>query len=330
MKTQNGALVEVKNLTRKFGQLTAVDGVSFQVNQGEIFGFLGPNGAGKTTTINILCTLLLPTSGQASICGHDVVKQRNEVRHCIGLVFQDPTLDEYLTGEQNLLFHAYAYNVSREVREKRLKELLTLVDLWDRRKSKVQTYSGGMKRRLEIARGLLHYPRVLFLDEPTLGLDPQTRYLLWEHIRALRRQENLTIFMTTHYMDEAENCDRIAIIDHGQIVALDTPNGLKDMVGGDLVTLQAENNGAAVQELKERYNISAEVQDGMVVFSVPRGEEFIPEFVRGFNNRLLSVGVRRPTLDDVFLKVTGRVIREQAGSLDESMRNFIRMRMRHG
>jgi ABC-2 type transport system ATP-binding protein len=187
-----------------------------------------------------------------------------------------------------------------------------------------------MKRRLEIARGLLHYPRVLFLDEPTLGLDPQTRYLLWEHIRALRRQENLTIFMTTHYMDEAENCDRIAIIDHGQIVALDTPNGLKDMVGGDLVTLQAENNGAAVQELKERYNISAEVQDGMVVFSVPRGEEFIPEFVRGFNNRLLSVGVRRPTLDDVFLKVTGRVIREQAGSLDESMRNFIRMRMRHG
>jgi ABC-2 type transport system ATP-binding protein len=330
MKTQNGALVEVENLTRKFGQLTAVDGVSFQVDQGEIFGFLGPNGAGKTTTINILCTLLLPTSGRASVCGHDVVKQRNQVRHCIGLVFQDPTLDEYLTAEQNLLFHAYAYNISREVRDKRLKELLTLVDLWDRRKSKVQTYSGGMKRRLEIARGLLHYPRVLFLDEPTLGLDPQTRYLLWEHIRALRRQENLTIFMTTHYMDEAENCDRIAIIDHGQIVALDTPKGLKDMVGGDMVTLQVENNEAAVQELKERYGISAQVQDSMVAFSVPRGEEFIPEFVRGFNSRLLSIGVRRPTLDDVFLKVTGRAIREQAGSLDDTMRNFIRMRMRHG
>jgi ABC-2 type transport system ATP-binding protein len=330
MSTQNGALVEVENLTRKFRQLTAVDGVSFQVNQGEIFGFLGPNGAGKTTTINILCTLLLPTSGRASVCGYDVVKQRNQVRHCIGLVFQDPTLDEYLTAEQNLLFHAYAYNVPREVREKRLKELLTLVDLWDRRKSKVQTYSGGMKRRLEIARGLLHYPKVLFLDEPTLGLDPQTRYLLWEHIRALRQQENLTIFMTTHYMDEAENCDRIAIIDHGQLVALDTPRKLKDMVGGDMVTLQAENNEAAVRELKERYSISAQVQDGTVVFSVPRGEEFIPEFVRGFNTRLLSIGVRRPTLDDVFLKVTGRAIREQAGSPNESVRNFIRVRMRHG
>jgi ABC-2 type transport system ATP-binding protein len=326
MKTQNGALVEVENLTRKFGKLTAVDGISFQVNPGEIFGFLGPNGAGKTTTINILCTLLLPTSGRASVCGHDVVKQRNQVRHCIGLVFQDPTLDDYLTGEQNLLFHAYAYNVSREVREKRLKELLTLVDLWDRRKSKVQTYSGGMKRRLEIARGLLHYPRVLFLDEPTLGLDPQTRYLIWEHIRTLRRQENLTIFMTTHYMDEAENCDRIAIIDHGQIVALDTPGNLKDMVGGDVVTLQAENNEAAVQELKERYSISAQVQDGMVVFSVPRGEEFIPEFVRGFNNHLLSIGVRRPTLDDVFLKTTGRAIREQGAAPQDFMRMMMRMR----
>jgi len=326
MKTQNGALVEVENLTRKFGKLTAVDGVSFQVNQSEIFGFLGPNGAGKTTTINILCTLLLPTSGRASVCGYDVVKQRNQVRHCIGLVFQDPTLDDYLTGEQNLLFHAYAYNVSREVREKRLKELLTLVDLWDRRKSKVQTYSGGMKRRLEIARGLLHYPRVLFLDEPTLGLDPQTRYLLWEHIRALRQQENLTIFMTTHYMDEAENCDRIAIIDHGQIVALDTPRNLKDMVGGDVVTLQAEDNNAAVQELKERYSISAQVQDGMVVFSVPRGEEFIPEFVRGFNNHLLSIGVRRPTLDDVFLKTTGRAIREQGAAPQDFMRLMMRMR----
>ena len=326
MSTQNGALVEVENLTRKFRQLTAVDGVSFQVNQGEIFGFLGPNGAGKTTTINILCTLLLPTSGRASVCGYDVVKQRNQVRHCIGLVFQDPTLDDYLTGEQNLLFHAYAYNVSREVREKRLKELLTLVDLWDRRKSKVQTYSGGMKRRLEIARGLLHYPRVLFLDEPTLGLDPQTRYLLWEHIRALRQQENLTIFMTTHYMDEAENCDRIAIIDHGQIVALDTPRNLKDMVGGDVVTLQAEDNNAAVQELKERYSISAQVQDGMVVFSVPRGEEFIPEFVRGFNNHLLSIGVRRPTLDDVFLKTTGRAIREQGAAPQDFMRLMMRMR----
>ena len=208
-------VIEIEGLSRKFGKLVAVDNVSFQVSKGEIFGFLGPNGAGKTTTINMLCTLLKPTSGRASINGCDVMKQRRQVQRSIGLVFQDTTLDDYLTAEQNLHFHAYAYGVPRDVREKRMRELLELVELQDRRKSKITTYSGGMKRRLELVRGLLHHPKVLFLDEPTLGLDPQTRRHIWEHVLALRQQEDLTIFLTTHYMDEAEYCDRIAIIDGG-------------------------------------------------------------------------------------------------------------------
>ena len=209
-------IIEVEGLTKKYGQLTAVDDISFNVKEGEIFGFLGPNGAGKTTTISMLCTLLMPTAGKASVNGYDVVKQRADVRRSIGLVFQDPTLDSYLTAEQNLRFHAYAYRVSKEERDKRIGELLELVELTDRRKSKVSTFSGGMKRRLELARGLLHSPRVLFLDEPTQGLDPQNRRHIWDHIHSLRRQNNLTIFLTTHYMDEAENCDRITIVDTRQ------------------------------------------------------------------------------------------------------------------
>jgi len=317
-------IIEAENLSKRFGQLVAVDQVSLSVTEGEIFGFLGPNGAGKTTTINILCTLLRPTSGTALVNGYDIIRQRNQVRSSIGLVFQDPTLDEYLTGEQNLRFHAYAYNVPRSVRERRIGELLELVGLSDRRKSKVRTYSGGMKRRLELARGLLHRPRVLFLDEPTLGLDPQTRRHIWEYIHTLRQQERLTIFLTTHYMDEAENCDRIAIIDYGRIVALDTPDNHKDSLGGDLVTLKAEDNGAAVLELKERYNLSPEIQNGVVSFCVPQGEKFLPDFVRGFRSHLLSISVRRPTLDDVFLRLTGRAIREQEADSMGQMRAMIR------
>jgi len=317
-------IIEAENLSKRFVQLVAVDQVSLSVTEGEIFGFLGPNGAGKTTTINILCTLLRPTSGTALVNGYDIIRQRNQVRSSIGLVFQDPTLDEYLTGEQNLRFHAYAYNVPRSVRERRIGELLELVGLSDRRKSKVRTYSGGMKRRLELVRGLLHRPRVLFLDEPTLGLDPQTRRHIWEYIHTLRQQERLTIFLTTHYMDEAENCDRIAIIDYGRIVALDTPDKHKDSLGGDLVTLKAEDNEAAVLELKERYNLSPEIQNGAVSFCVPQGERFLPDFVRGFRSRLLSISVRRPTLDDVFLRLTGHAIREQEADSMGRMRAIIR------
>ena len=308
--------IQVESLQKKYGRLEAVKSVSFEVDEGEIFGFLGPNGAGKTTTINVLCTLLNPSGGSASVNGYDVVKQRNEVRRSIGLVFQESTLDEYLTAEQNLLFHSYAYGVSKDIRDQRMKDLLDLVDLWDRRKGKTRTYSGGMKRRLEIVRGLIHHPRVLFLDEPTLGLDPQTRRYIWDYVEDIRVKENLTIFLTTHYMDEAEHCDRIAVIDDGNIVAIDTPDKLKDGVGGDLVMIRATDNEAAAKELGENWALESETQDDIVKFSVPKGEEFLPEFVRNFKGELLSINVRRPTLDDVFLSLTGRDIRDE--EVDES------------
>jgi ABC-2 type transport system ATP-binding protein len=294
-----------------------------------VFGFLGPNGAGKTTTINMLCTLLSPTSGRASVNGHDVTKERSQVRRCIGLVFQDPTLDGYLTAEQNMTFHAYAYGVPREARLRRMQEVLILLELWDRKDTRVSDYSGGMKRRLEIARGLLHRPRVLFLDEPTLGLDPQSRRSIWEYILKMREQEKLTLFLTTHYMDEAEHCDRIAVIDHGRIVALDTPENLKNATGGDVVTLRTEDNAKAVEELRARYGVSPKIENGNVQFSIAKGDQFLPEFVKSFPLRLLSVGVRRPTLDDVFISLTGRAIREQEADMREHMRHGM-MRAKFG
>jgi ABC-2 type transport system ATP-binding protein len=312
--------IEVRQLAKAFGQLHAVEDVSFTVPHGELFAFLGPNGAGKSTTINILCTLLMPTAGQAWVNGYDVISQRTQVRNSIGLVFQDPTLDEYLTAEQNLRFHAYAYRVPRAVREERIRELLDLVELSDRRKSKVRTFSGGMKRRLEIARGLLHNPTVLFLDEPTLGLDPQTRRYVWDHIHELRRRHGLTIFLTTHYMDEAESADRISIIDHGRIIALGTPDSLKQSLGGDVVTLVAADNQSAAEELKQRYGVAPIVEDGTISFNVPQGEKFLPLLCGSFQSPLVSVGVHRPTLDDVFLKLTGRAIRDEEADPFAAMR----------
>jgi ABC-2 type transport system ATP-binding protein len=307
------AMIDVRDLARRFGSLEAVTGVTFDVNEGEVFGFLGPNGAGKTTTINMLTTLLRPTSGRGSVNGHDVVSARSQVRRSIGLVFQQTTLDETLTAEQNLRFHAYAYGVPSDSRERRMRELLTMVELWDRRRSRVRTFSGGMKRRLEIARGLLHHPRVLFLDEPTLGLDPQTRRRIWEHLAELREREGLTIFLTTHYMDEAEHCDRIAVIDHGRIVALDAPARLKGAVGGDMITISTGDGRAAAEELRTRHGLSATVVDDEVSFQVVAGEAFLPDFVRGFTQPLEAIGLRRPTLDDVFLHLTGREIRDPEG-----------------
>ncbi len=309
--TPTGAMVEVRDLVRSFGEIEAVRGVSFEIREGEIFGFLGPNGAGKTTTINMLCTLLKPSAGSATLNGFDVQHDRSDVRRSIGLVFQQPTLDEYLTAEQNLRFHAYAYGIPRELRDQRMRELLEMVELWDRRGTPVRNFSGGMKRRLEIARGLLHHPRVLFLDEPTLGLDPQTRRSIWNYLLDLRERENLTIFLTTHYMDEAENADRIAVIDHGEIQALDSPAGLKAMVGGDLVTVGAEDLDAAVAEIRDRFDIEATKGHDTLTFHVDGGESFLPEFVRGFSQPVTSIGLRKPTLDDVFLEVTGHEIRDE-------------------
>ncbi|MET1231636.1 MAG: ATP-binding cassette domain-containing protein [Candidatus Limnocylindrales bacterium] len=308
-------IIQVDDLARSFGSIEAVRGVTFGVEAGEIFGFLGPNGAGKTTTINMLCTLLKPSRGSARVDGHDVTRDRAEVRRAIGLVFQQTTLDEYLSADQNLRFHAYAYGLPRDVRERRMTELMAMVDLADRRSGSVRTYSGGMKRRLEIARGLLHHPKVLFLDEPTLGLDPQTRRHIWDYLLRLRDQEGLTIFLTTHYMDEAEHADRIAVIDHGQIVGLDTPDGLKRAVGGDTIKITTPDNSAAAAEVHTRYGVEPAVLNGTVDFVVPQGDQFLPALIRDFSQPIQAVELHRPTLDDVFLSLTGREIRDEG--LDE-------------
>ncbi len=304
-------IITVENLVKSFGEVVAVDNISFNVTPGEIFGFLGPNGAGKTTTINVLCTLTKPTSGQATIDGLDVVRQQSQVRQLIGLVFQDPSLDEQLSGLQNMRFHALVYGVPAAVREQRIEQLLHMVELWDRRNSKVRTYSGGMKRRLELARGLSHHPKVLFLDEPTLGLDPQTRNRIWEHILELRHREGTTIFLTTHYMDEADKADRIAIIDSGKLIAIDTSEKLKKMVSKDIISVKTTDNDKATEEIRLRYQIEAKHDGDGLCFEVVSGEEFLPIFIREFNTKILGVSLRRPSLEDVFLKLTGREIREE-------------------
>jgi len=321
-------IIEVKNLSRHFGQLKAVDQIDFSVKEGEVFGFLGPNGAGKTTTINILTTLLQPTAGEAKVNEFDVVKQKDEVRRSIGLIFQDPSLDDKLTAEENLKFHAWLYRVDKAKQQQRIKEMLEMVELYDRRQSKVETYSGGMKRRLEIARGLIHYPRVLFLDEPTIGLDPQTRNHIWDYVMKLRTREKITMFLTTHYMDEAEYCDRIAVIDQGKIIALDTVENLKKMVGGDIIILKTEDNQKAQQEINDLFSLEASKKDGSLMITKSGGEQFIPVLFQKISTKIISVSIRRPTLNDVFLKLTGREIREEEASNKDRMRNHLKIR--HG
>ncbi|TDE30038.1 ATP-binding cassette domain-containing protein [Actinomadura sp. 6K520] len=319
--------VEVDGLSKRFGDVEAVRGIEFTVRPGEIFGFLGPNGAGKSTTINMLCTLLRPSGGRALVAGHDVVRERDAVRRNIGLVFQDTTLDGYLSGEQNLRFHAELYGVPRPVVGERMRQVLEMVGLWDRRGDLVQNYSGGMKRRLEIARGLLHSPRVLFLDEPTVGLDPQTRASIWDYIRQLKDAEEITIFMTTHYMDEAEFCDRIAIMDSGTIVALDTPESLKAGIGEDRIRIQTSDDEAAIAALEKRFGLPAVVSEGAVTFSVAAGEEFVPRLFAELGVPIRSVHVSRPSLDDVFMSFTGTTIRDaEAGAGDRNRMTMRAMR----
>jgi len=302
--------VHVRGLVKRYSEIEAVRGIDLDVAPGETFGFLGPNGAGKSTTIKILCTLVKATSGTAQVAGWDVATQRHAVRRHIGLVFQEPTLDTYLTGEQNLRFHGELYGVDRSTAGARREEVLRMVGLWERRADTVQTYSGGMRRRLEIARGLLHSPKVLFLDEPTIGLDPQTRASIWEYIRALHRSEEITVFVTTHYMDEAEHCDRIAIMNEGRIVALDTPERLKAAVGKDRVQITTDDDPAAIRALREHFDLDAAVHEGVVSFAVIDGAAFVPRLFAGLGVPIRSVTVNRPTLDDVFLAHTGTTIRD--------------------
>jgi ABC-2 type transport system ATP-binding protein len=323
--------IEVEDLVKTYGEVPAVRGVSFTVGRGEVFGFLGPNGAGKSTTINMLCTLVRPTSGTARVSGFDIVQQRDDVRRHIGLVFQDPTLDGYLTAEQNLRLHAELYGVDAGAIRTRMRQMLEMVDLWDRRGQPVQTYSGGMRRRLEIARGLLHSPHVMFLDEPTIGLDPQSRSSIWRYIRALQEAEGTTIFMTTHSMDEAEACDRIAIMDRGEIVVLDTPEALKASVGADRVALGTADDDAALAALRDRFGIVATVAEGAVTFHVASGESFVPRLFAELGVDITSVAVSRPTLDDVFLRYTGSTIRDaETAPTSDRDRAILRVLARSG
>ncbi|WFN34498.1 ATP-binding cassette domain-containing protein [Methanogenium sp. S4BF] len=313
--------IQVEKLTKRFGDFTAVDSVSFDIIQGEIFGLLGPNGAGKTTTISMLSTLLEPTSGRALVNGIDIQGDQDGVRKSIGIVFQDQSLDEELTAWENMDFHGRLYRIPKKVREERTTELLHLVELNERKDSLVKTFSGGMRRRLEIARGLLHEPAVLFLDEPTLGLDPQTRNHLWEYIQTLNRTKGITIILTTHYMDEADRlCDRIAIIDRGTIIAMDTPEELKKHVGGDVVTVSSPDSGRIATEISAPWISGAEQHDGQVTIRLRSAEEHIAELIRLFGERnyeITSVSIHKPTLEDVFLHYTGKTIREQeAGATD--------------
>ncbi len=326
--SESSPVIQVQGLVKQYGAgdkaFTAVRGIDFNVYAGEMFGFLGPNGAGKTTTISVLCTLLHPTDGQVLVNGYDVSRHAHEVRQSIGLIFQDPTLDVQLTAQENLDFHAFAYDVPRAEARQRGEQLLQLLDLWDRRHDQVRTFSGGMKRRLEIARGLLHRPSVLFLDEPTQGLDPQTRSLIWRYLMSLREADGTTLFMTTHYMDEAEYCDRIAIIDHGTIVALGTPDQLKDRVGGDVITLRTDDDPQAARDIRERWGIEVQAGEEELRFEVEDGDQFVPEVVRHIGPRVAAISVHRPTLDDVFMKLTGHLIREQEGGAIDRMRQFNR------
>lgn len=317
-------VIVVENLTKKFDHITAVDSISFEVEKGTIFGFLGPNGAGKTTTINILCTLLSPTSGRAIIDNHDCMKEPRDVRRKIGIVFQDNTLDKELTAYENLLFHSYLYSIPSNTRKNKILEALNFIGLSDRKNDLVKKFSGGMKRRLEVARAIIHQPSVLFLDEPTLGLDPQSRTNLWEFISELPKKHDVTIFMTTHYMEEAEICHKIGIIDNGKIIAMGTPEELKKMVGGDVIYLKTQDNNKAIAEIKKNLQLDAEQKENEIFISVSRGDACIPKLISALHDTVISVRLQRPTLNDVFLKLTGKAIRAEMGSGGDDMKNTIR------
>jgi ABC-2 type transport system ATP-binding protein len=332
----NEKVIMAEDLTKVFnGSLVAVDHVNFSVKQGEIFGFLGPNGAGKTTTINMLITVLKPTEGKASILGYDIAKQNSEVRYSIGVVPQDYTADEDLTGYENVLLCADLYGISREISKKRAVDLLELVELTTFKDKKVQTYSGGMRRRLELACGLINRPKVLFLDEPTLGLDVQTRAATWNYIKTLKKEFGMTLFMTTHYLEEADAlCDRIAIIDHGRIIVVGTPTELKDSLGGDIITVAIKKD-VDIIGLVEKIEHVKEVKKKNDTYMIKseNGEVTAPliiEALRKEGHVVTRLSLTKPTLNEVYLQYTGRSMRDAEESGDSLYaKRMIRARRRH-
>jgi ABC-2 type transport system ATP-binding protein len=301
--------IEAKNLTKRYGKKNVVDSLNLKIEQGEIFGLLGPNGAGKTTTLLMLTTLKQPTSGTAKVNNFDIIKQPGKVRKSIGMVFQDPSSDDMLTGYENLKLHGWLYDMPNDLKEKRIKEVLQLVDLTDRKDEQMKKYSGGMRRRLEIARGLMHHPKILFLDEPTLGLDPQTREHIWKYIEKMAKEEKVTIILTTHYMDEADRlCNRLAIIDNGKVVVMGSPKELKKQLGGDIIRIKSKKINIDVLK-KLKYVKKVDSCDGEVSLTVKDADKHLQEILKVVG-RVESVEVRSPALEDVFLHYTGREIRD--------------------
>ncbi len=322
--------IKVENLTKRFNGSIAVDNISLSINSGEVFGLLGPNGAGKTTIISMLSTMLKPTSGSASVNNFDILKNEDDVRKSIGIVFQDQSLDEELTAYENMDFHGRLYRVPKKVRQKKIIELLKLVELENKKNNLVKTFSGGMRRRLEIARGLLQEPKVLFLDEPTLGLDPQTRNSLWEYIKKLNTEKGITIILTTHYMEEADRlCDRVAIIDKGKIIALDASEKLKEGMGGDVITIKSSERDRLYAKINELSWVKrAEPHDDSVTISLQNAEKRVVDIVNLASSNGISIdtiSIHKPTLEDVFLHFTGRTIREEESSTKDKMRMMQRM-----
>ncbi|MGD6935028.1 MAG: ATP-binding cassette domain-containing protein [Candidatus Bathyarchaeia archaeon] len=308
-------VIETHQLTKAYNSFKAVNNLNISVDSGEIFGLLGPNGAGKTTTVSMLCTILTPSSGTATIDGHDIVKEPGKVRKSIGIVFQDPSVDDRLTGRENLYMHANLYGVPVSVQRERIDRILKLIELEDRADDLLRTYSGGMRRRLEIGRGLIHQPKVLFLDEPTVGLDPQTRDHIWRYIKDLKEANDITVVLTTHYMDEADRLsDRIAIMDHGKIVVLDTPAKLKETLEGDVVSIKANNNKALGDLLAKWLGFTNQhIEKDTLEVTVTNGKNAMPRIVELANQNgiyIESIILREPNLEDVFLHYTGSSIRE--------------------
>ncbi|HEX3045658.1 MAG TPA: ATP-binding cassette domain-containing protein [Bacillota bacterium] len=322
------AMIEVEDLTHYFpGSLEpAVDGVSFEVERGKIFGLLGPNGAGKSTIINILTTFLQAGAGLVKINGYDAKVKPAWIREMIGVIFQDSTLDERLTAYENLYFHAKLYHVPTRELKSRIQKALEWVNLAERQHEIIMRYSGGMKRRLEIARGILHQPEVLFLDEPTIGLDPQTRKQIWDFVLGMREKNGLTTFLTTHYLEEAEICNQVAIIDHGKVIAMDTPANLKQSIGGAVITLRSENTAAVCRIIQESFKVEVSFEDDELRVLAPNDAAFLPRLFDKLNGKISAVDVKKTSLEDVFIRLTGREICAGASASPQRLKEVVRSR----